>query len=175
MKTISSIVYPESLQSSSGMPIFILDNLRSAFNVGSIFRSAEAVSPAAVFLTGICCRPGNRKLSHTSRGTHAIVPWRYFPKAVDAAQWAISSGRTLVAVENISDAIPIWEAEFPLSTAFMLGNEALGLSEGLSSLSHFSVYLPQSGERTCINVSSMAAVLAAEIQRRRWKVRIGLQ
>ncbi len=155
------------------MPIFILDNLRSAFNVGSVFRSAEAVRPAAVFLTGICCRPGNRKLAHTSRGTHAIVPWRYFPQAVNAAQWVIGSGRTLVAVENISGAVPIWEADFPLSSAFMLGNEAMGLEEGLSSMSHVSVYLPQSGERTCINVSSMAAVLAAEIQRRRRVNRMG--
>ena len=150
------------------MPIFLLDNLRSAFNVGSVFRTAEALYPAAVFLTGICCRPGNRKLSHTSRGTYAVVPWRYFNKAADAAIWAKDSGRMLVAVENSEDAVPLWEARFDLSSAFMLGNEADGLNPEIAEMADLSVYYPQSGTRKCINVSSTAAVIAAEIQRRKW-------
>jgi len=149
------------------MPLFLLDNLRSAFNVGSVFRTAEAIWPAAVFLTGICCRPGNRKLSHTSRGTYAVVPWRYFNKAPDAAIWAKESGRMLVAVENSNDAVPLWEARFDLSSAFMFGNEADGLSPALAGMADISVYFPQSGKRKCINVSSIAAVIASEIQRRK--------
>ena len=146
----------------------MLDNLRSAFNVGSVFRTAEAVWPAAVFLTGICCRPGNRKLSHTSRGTYAVVPWRYFNKAVDAAIWAKDSGRMLVAVENSEDAVPVWEASFDSSSAFMLGNEADGLNPALAEMADISICFPQSGIRKCINVSSIAAVIASEIQRRKW-------
>lgn len=153
------------------MPIFLLDNLRSAFNVGSVFRTAEAVSPAAVFLTGICCRPGNRKLGHTSRGTHASVPWRYFRLAREAALWAMESGRTLVAVENTEDSGIIWEAEIPPSSVFMLGNEALGLDPALSGMAQLKVRFPQTGSRKCINVSSTAAIIAGEIQRRRMSVR----
>lgn len=152
---------------SRGMPIFLLDNLRSAFNVGSVFRSAEAVSPAAVFLTGICCRPGNRKLGHTSRGTHASVPWRYFQLAREAARWAMESGRTLVAVENTEDSRILWEADIPLSSAFMLGNEATGLDPELSRMARLKVRFPQTGSRKCINVSSTAAIIAGELQRRR--------
>jgi len=154
-------VYSESLFSSSDTPLFILDNLRSAFNVGSVFRTAEALHPAAVFLTGICCRPGNRKLSHTSRGTYAIVPWRYFNKAADAAIWAKESGRMLVAVENSEDAVPLWEARCDLSSAFMFGNEADGLNPEIAGMADISIYFPQSGTRKCINVSSTAAVIAA--------------
>jgi len=150
------------------VPLFILDNLRSAFNVGSVFRTTEAILPAALFLCGICCRPGNRKLSHTSRGTHSTIPWRYFEKAIDAAIWAKNSGRLLVAVENSAEAVPIWEAGFDLSSAFMFGNEADGLSPDIAEIADLSVYYPQSGVRTCINVSSTAAVIAAEIQRRKW-------
>ncbi|RKZ10220.1 TrmH family RNA methyltransferase [Candidatus Fermentibacteria bacterium] len=168
LKTIVPSVYSESLFSSSGMPLFILDNLRSAFNVGSVFRTAEALYPAAVFLTGICCRPGNRKLSHTSRGTYATVPWRYFKQAEDAAIWAKKSGRMLVAVENSQDAVPLWEADYDLSSAFMFGNEADGLSPALAGMADISIYYPQSGIRKCINVSSIAAIIAAEIQRRKW-------
>ena len=167
LKTIVPSVYSESLGSSSGMPLFLLDNLRSAFNVGSVFRTVEALYPAAVFLTGICCRPGNRKLSHTSRGTHAVVPWRYFSKASDAAIWAKESGRMLVAVENSSDAVPLWDARFDLSSAFMFGNEADGVNPEIAEMADLSIYYPQSGIRKCINVSSIAAVIASEIQRRR--------
>ena len=172
MKAISGPVYSGTLLGSSGMPVFLLDNLRSAFNVGSVFRTAEAISPCAVFLTGICCRPGNRKLAHTSRGTHAAVPWRYFGSAVNAARWALSSGRTLVAVENSVDSSPLWDADIPLSAAFMMGNEALGLDPALSKMAHMKVMFPQSGERRCINVSSTAAIIAAEIQRLRHSAQV---
>ncbi len=168
LKTIVPEVYPESLFSSSGMPVFLLDNLRSAFNVGSIFRTVEAIKPAAVFLTGICCRPGNRKLAHSSRGTYAVVPWRYFAEASDAAVWVKESGRMLVAVENSDNAVPIWKAGFELSSAFMFGNEANGLQPDIAEMADLTVRFPQTGERECINVSSIAAVIAAEIQRRKW-------
>lgn len=135
--------------------------------MGSVFRTAEAVRPVAVFLTGICCRPGNRKLSHTSRGTHAEVPWRYFRDALDAALWARGSGRTLVAVENTAEAASLWDADLPLSAAYMLGNEAMGLSAGLSRIADLHVMIPQTGLRRCINVSSTAAIVAAELLRRR--------
>ncbi|MBD3278338.1 MAG: TrmH family RNA methyltransferase [Candidatus Aegiribacteria sp.] len=167
MKTISSSVYSESLFGSSGMPLFILDNLRSAYNVGSVFRTAEAIHPCGIFLTGICCRPGNRKLAHTSRGTYAAVPWRFFREAEKALEWALESGRTVVAVENVPGALPLWEADFSLSSAFILGNEALGVKEELMGMAHKKVFFPQSGSRHCLNVSSTAALIAAEIQRRR--------
>lgn len=149
------------------MPIFILDNLRSAFNVGSVFRSAEAVHPAAVFLAGICCLPDNRKLRRTARGTQASVPWRYFQSTAEAVEWAAASGRTIVAVENTPDAVPLWEARFPSSPAFLLGNEAEGLGRGLVEAADVRVFFPQTGERSCINVSSTAAMVAFELQRRR--------
>jgi 23S rRNA (guanosine2251-2'-O)-methyltransferase len=166
--TMSSSVYSESLHGSRGMPIFVLDNFRSAFNVGSVFRTAEAVSPAAVFLTGICCLPDNRKLRSTARGTQASVPWRYFEDSVEAVEWARASGRTVIAVENTSEAIPIWEAPFASSPAFLLGNEALGLDPALIGAADLCVFFPQSGARNCINVSSTAALVAFELQRRRF-------
>lgn len=150
------------------MPVFLLDNLRSAFNVGSIFRTVEAIQPAAVFLTGICCRPGNRKLAHSSRGTYAVVPWRYFSEAAEAAAWARETGRMLVAVENSENAIPIWKAQFELSSTFMFGNEADGLQPDIAEMADITIQFPQTGDRRCINVSSIAAVIAAEIQRRKW-------
>ncbi len=147
-------------------PLFILDSLRSAFNVGSIFRTAEAVSPWGVILCGITARPGGRKVGRTSRGTHSQVPWRWFEDTVSAVELA-SEKRMIVSVENCPGAVPLHLARFPLNTAFILGNEADGVSPDALGMSEMKVVIPQSGERRSINVSSTAAVIAWEIQRRR--------
>lgn len=147
-------------------PLFVLDSLRSAFNVGSIFRTAESISPCGVVLCGITARPGGRKVGRTSRGTHAAVPWRWFPDSVSAAD-VISLRRTIVSVENTPDAVPLHAAEFPEASAFVFGNEAEGISKEVLALSGMKVMIPQTGLRGCINVSSTAAMVAWEIQRRR--------
>lgn len=155
------------------MPLFVLDNLRSAYNVGSIFRLADAISPAGVILTGICCRPPNPKLGRTSRGTHASVPWLYMPTLLEALRWVRGTGRQLVAVENGPGARTVFEAALEPSAAFLLGNEALGVQRRALERADIRVTFPQTGERECINVSSMAAVVATELQRRRGTGGIG--
>ncbi len=150
------------------MPLFVLDNLRSAFNVGSVFRTAESVSPAGVILTGICCRPGGRKLAHTARGTQATVPWRYFREVREALLWCRGTGRRLVALEGGDGALPLWEAGLGDGDALFLGNEAEGLCPEVLRGADVRVRFPQSGRRDCINVSSTAAIAAAEIARGRW-------
>ena len=147
-------------------PLFVLDSLRSAFNVGSIFRTAESVSPWGVLLCGITATPGGRKVGHTSRGTHATVPWRWFESVLTAVELA-STGRMIVAVENTSDAVPLHLARFPLNSAFVLGNEAGGVNPEVLACCEMRVVVPQTGQRRCINVSSTAAMLAWEVQRRR--------
>lgn len=147
-------------------PLFVLDSLRSAFNVGSVFRTAESVSPWGVLLCGITARPGGRKVGRTSRGTHGTVPWRWFESVSEALEH-LSSGRIAVALENTSDAIPLHMARFPLPPAFVLGNEAEGISREVIGSCEMKVFVPQSGKRRCINVSSTAAMVAWEMQRRR--------
>jgi tRNA G18 (ribose-2'-O)-methylase SpoU len=149
------------------MPLFVLDSLRSAYNVGSVFRLADAVRPAGVVLTGICCRPPNPKLGRASRGTHATVPWIYAPTMTEAARWIRGTGRQLVAAENGPGSVSLFEAALDPSAAFVLGNEAEGIQPGVVEQADLRISFPQSGERQCINVSSMAAVIAAELQRRR--------
>jgi len=159
--------YSADLHSSSGAPILLLDNLRSAFNVGSAFRVAEAISPCHVFLTGCCARPGGRKLAHTARGTQNTVLWKYFESSADAAAWISGTGRRLVVLEPLPEAIPIFEAPFGISDAFVFGNEALGVSSGVLAAADMRVYMPQTGTRGCMNVAGAIAATAMEIQRRR--------
>lgn len=154
------------LMFTENYPLFILDSLRSAYNVGSVFRTAESISPCGVVLCGITAKPGGRKVGRTSRGTHALVPWRWFDSAREAVEMS-GHGRLTVCVENTPDAIPLHLAEFPMASAFVLGNEADGISADVLEMCSMKVAIPQTGRRLCINVSSTAAMLAWEIQRRR--------
>ena len=134
--------------------------------MGSVFRTAESISPSGVILAGISARPGGRKVGRTSRGTHGLVPWRWFPLATEAVRYAQSS-RMVVALENTPDAVPLHLADFSLDAAFVLGNEADGISNEVLEMCQMKIIIPQSGLRCCINVSSTAAMIAWEIQRRR--------
>jgi len=147
-------------------PLFILDSLRSAFNVGSLFRTAESISPCGVLLAGISPRPGGRKVGRTSRGTHGTVPWRWFATSLKAVEYAECT-RMIIAVENTQDAVPLHKAQFPMNAAFVLGNEADGISGDVLEICSMKIIVPQSGSRRCINVASTAAMIAWEIQRRR--------
>lgn len=150
-----------------GTTIFILDGFRSAYNVGAVFRIAEAVFPAVVFPCGISALPGGRKVGRTSRGTHATVPWRWFPTAFDACSWALEAGCGLFVLENAPGAVPLSLAEFPAESAIVLGNEAEGVSGELWDLSPRVLFIPQAGERRCVNVASAAAMVGWELLRRR--------
>lgn len=134
--------------------------------MGSVFRTAESISPSGVILTGISARPGGRKVGRTSRGTHGLVPWRWFPVTADAIL-CIQKNRMVIAVENTPEAIPLHLADFSLNSAFVLGNEADGISDEVLVMCKMKIIVPQSGLRRCINVSSTAAMIAWEIQRRR--------
>lgn len=150
-----------------GTTIFILDGFRSAYNVGAVFRIAEAVFPSAVFPCGISALPGGRKVGRTSRGTHATVPWRWFPTAFEAASWAVGAGFSLFVVENTPGALPLHEAGLRAGSALVFGNEAEGVSRGVWELSPRVLVIPQYGERGCVNVASAAAMVGWEIIRGR--------
>lgn len=169
-ETASSAPAFPRLHSPGNTPLFILDNFRSAFNVGSAFRTAEAASPSAVFLCGVSAVPGNRKLAHSARGTQKSVPWRYFERTVEAVDWAGETGRRIVALERSGDSVSILEAQFDPSDAFVFGNEALGICPEALARAGIKVHVVQTGSRNCLNVSSVIAIVAAEIQRRRLRV-----
>ena len=106
-------------------------------------------------------------MGRTSRGTHGLVPWRWFPDAREAALGAVKAGFSLFVVENSPGAHPLQSAPFPGSTALVFGNEAEGVSPEVIALAMGTVVIPQAGERRCLNVASAAAAVAWEILRRR--------
>ena len=138
---------------------FVLDNLRSAFNVGSIFRICDTLRVKGLFLCGYTAFPPHAKLEKTALGTIDYVPWKYFKTTMEAVEHLQAKGVQVWAAETTSGSIPYSEAVFPSKLGFVLGNEALGVSRGVLELCNGLIEIPLRGYKNSLNVASACAVL----------------
>jgi tRNA G18 (ribose-2'-O)-methylase SpoU len=143
----------------------VLDNLRSAFNVGSIFRLADAARAAEVIPCGYTACPPHHKLEQTSLGTTDSVPWRRFHDTEEAIADLKSGGTQVVAVETVTGATPFHRFKYRFPVAVVLGNEALGISRSVLKLCDGIVELPVFGYKNSINVATAGAIILYELLR----------
>lgn len=143
----------------------VLDNIRSAFNTGSIFRTADACGIAHVHLCGMTAHPPNVKLAKTALGAFDYVPWTYHARTEDAVAALRMEGIPLVAVEVADTAVPLFGFAWPKPVAIMFGNEVTGISSSLLDCSHAVVRIPMRGFKNTINVATAFGIVAYEIAR----------
>lgn len=137
----------------------VLDRLRSAFNVGNIFRLADAARAESIVTCGYTASPPHPKLAKTARGCDQCVPSRSVDTAADAIQELKADGFTVYAVETVSRAQAVWDTVFQFPAALVFGNEALGISKEALGLCDEFVMLPCLGVKNSINVGNCAAVV----------------
>ncbi|MBD3241798.1 MAG: TrmH family RNA methyltransferase [Chitinivibrionales bacterium] len=141
-------------------PLYIvLDNLRSAFNVGAIFRLCDAMRVEGLLLCGYTAHPPHVKLEKTSLGTIDYVPWHWFPTALEAVSWLRERGIAVWAAETCSHAVPYTQATWPERVALVLGNEALGVSRNVLEACDTVVEIPLYGFKNSVNVATACAVV----------------
>ena len=148
--------------------ILILDNLRSAFNVGSIFRTAECFGVSHIYLCGYTPTPENKKVQKTAMGTSEYVEWSTHLSIETLLDEMKEDGFTIYAVETTSNAKDLSQTSFKKKCALILGNEALGISEKTLKLADEIVQIPLSGWKNSLNVGVCAAICCYEISRQ-WK------
>lgn len=139
--------------------VIVLDNLRSAFNVGNIIRLAEATGVEKVCTCGYTASPPHPKLAKTARGCDSLVPCQHCEETGSALALLKQTGHTVYGVETVEDARSVWEVSFDFPAAFVLGNEALGISREALALCDEFVELPCFGVKNSINVGNCAAVV----------------
>ena len=148
---------------------FILDNIRSAFNVGSIFRSADGVGVSEIFLCGYTPTPENLALQKTSLGSSEFVSWSVHLKAEDVIQKLQNKKIKIVALETATNSKSIYDNPvLPGPTAFLVGNERFGLEPKILALADEVRHIPLQGYKNSLNVSSALTVAAFE-WKRTWK------
>jgi len=158
--------FGKDLDSVSRRPIHVvLDNLRSAYNVGSIFRTADATLVERIYTCGITPHPPNPKVKKTSLGATRFVPWQHFDSTLDAVQHLASRRIPLYAFELTSKSRNLFTTEFPSPVAVLLGSETDGVSRDVLAAADEIVAIPMGGFKNSLNVSVAAGVIIYEIER----------
>lgn len=169
VRSFDSPFGPEEFKKIARRPVFaILENLRSAFNVGSIIRAADCALVQKVYLCGITAHPPHKKLEKTALGALSYVPSEYKSNAMDAVIELKEKGISVVALELTNRSRVIWEYRFPLPVGLVLGNEALGVSQEVLALVDEIIEIPMLGFKNSINVAVAFGIAVYEIQRQYW-------
>lgn len=148
-------------------PIFgILDNLRSAHNVGSIFRTCDGAGASHLAVCGYSPVPPHRHLAKTALGATEIVPWTHFESVEEAIADARGRGALVLALEYTPESVPLSEVELRFPVALVAGNEKDGLCAETIALCDKTVHLPMLGHKNSLNVSVAFGVAIYEVLRR---------
>lgn len=152
---------PDKQRSTAPLKV-IADNIRSAFNVGAIFRTAECFGAEEVLLSGYSATPQDEKASRTSMGADSFVPWRSFTHAREAIAAAKDLGYKIVALETVEHAACLDHFEWPEKTALLVGNERFGIDQALLNLADHVVRIPVFGKKNSLNVGIAFGIAVAD-------------
>ena len=148
----------------------LLDNVRSAWNVGSMFRTADAAGLAGLYLCGLTATPPRPDLEKTALGATQTVPWDYWPDAAACARALRAAGLPLVVLEQAPGAVGWEQAELPFPHCFVVGHEVRGVAPELVAQADLVVEIPMFGAKHSLNVAVSFGLLAYEA-RRQWQRR----
>ncbi|HWA83543.1 MAG TPA: TrmH family RNA methyltransferase [Fimbriimonadaceae bacterium] len=139
---------------------FLLQDWEDAYNVGGMFRVADACGASQLFMSGRTPMPPDPQISVTSLGHHRRIPFEHFEKHDAAALHAKELGYQLVAVEVAEGAVLYSEFEWPDKVCLVLGNEVNGVYGSVMKHRDAAVFIPMYGKGRSMNVHVAAAVVA---------------
>lgn len=145
----------EEYHDSSKTPIYILlDNIRSAQNVGSFFRTADAFRCEKLMLCGITARPPHKEIEKTALGATNTVNWKHYPTTLEAIEELKREGIQVFGVEQITGSISLeqWKVEGN-SIALVFGSEVGGISDEVVNQLDGAIEIPMIGTKHSLNVS----------------------
>lgn len=149
--------------------IAVLENIRSAYNVGSVFRTSDAFLLEGIYLTGYTARPPHKEIRKTALGAEDTVAWEYFPNAITAIEQLKNAGYKVFAVEQVKDSLSLEKINFNYSDkiAVVFGNEVTGVEQETILHCDGCIEIPQLGMKHSLNIATAAGVVLWEIVRNR--------
>ena len=143
----------------------IVEDLRSSFNVGAIFRTADCLRVDHLYLTGYTATPHNNGTQKAALGADTSVPWTYHPNVHDSINKARSDGFTIWGLETSDVASPLFNSTAPKKVALLLGNERFGIRPETLRLCDQMIEIPTFGQKNSLNVSHCIAISGYELVR----------
>jgi tRNA G18 (ribose-2'-O)-methylase SpoU len=144
----------------------LLDNVRSMYNVGSFFRTADAIGLEKLYLCGITAYPPKSAISKTALGAEEAVPWEHHAEALETLAMLRARGYEIAAVETSLHSIDLfdWRPNFPVCVLF--GHEVDGVRPELLATADTHVRLPMLGRKHSLNVATAGGVVLYELLRK---------
>jgi 23S rRNA (guanosine2251-2'-O)-methyltransferase len=161
--TLGSEVY-ENIQQ---LPVcVVLENVRSLYNVGAFFRTADAVALEKLYLTGITGHPPQNMIKKTALGAEETVPWIHVRQTETSIEGLRSANYEIAAIETSSHSVDLfdWRPRFPVCVLF--GHETDGLTPAVAAMADTHVRIPMLGRKHSLNVASAGAVVLFELLRK---------
>ena len=147
--------------------VLVLDNIRSAHNVGSAFRTADAFKADRIFLCGICATPPSAEIHKSALGAEDSVPWEHCGDTLATVKKLREEGYTIVSVEQTRNSVSL-EKFHPREGsryALVFGNEVDGVQQSVVDESDFSLEIPQYGTKHSLNVSVSVGIVMWQLRR----------
>ncbi len=152
----------EEFRSAEKTPlVVVLDHVRSLYNVGSVFRTADAFRLQGICLCGITATPPHPEIHKTALGAEDSVQWNYFAQTQEAVNWLKENGYTLLAIEQCqgSTMLQDFRVEKDKKYAIILGNEVKGVQQEVVDMCDGCIEIPQFGTKHSMNVSVTAGIV----------------
>lgn len=177
LRTVDESIVKEQTANIVRHPIyFILENVYDTYNIGGLFRLADAIGVSKMYLCGQMEIPPNSKIKKASIGTYKVVPWEYKRSSVEAiyelrnskSQIPISkqipnSNIQIIAVEQNAKSVPYTQIKYSFPVALILGNETFGVTEETLALVDHIAEIPMWGINRSLNVIVSAAVVSYHV------------
>ena len=150
--------------------VVVLDNIRSAHNVGSAFRSSDSFKADRVCLCGICAVPPSAEIHKSALGAENSVQWEHYDDTMDAIRELRDNGFTIVSIEQTEKSVSLdkFIPEKGRKYALVFGNEVEGVRQDVVDASDLSIEIPQFGTKHSLNVSVCVGIVL-------WHLRMGRQ
>lgn len=155
----------EEFKKKRKIPVtIVLDDIRSAYNVGSIFRTADSFLLKKIILCGITATPPHKEIHKTALGANKSVDWSYEKDVINTLNCLKNKGSIIVSIEQTSKSIKLQNLNLSKGKEYVLvfGNEVHGIKDEIISLSDFTVEIPQFGTKHSLNVSVCAGIILWE-------------
>ena len=157
----------EEFKEAEKLPlIVVLDDVRSLYNVGSVFRSCDAFRVEAVYLCGITATQPNAEIHKTALGGEDSVDWKYFATADEAVKALHEDGVFVYSIEQVEGSTKLQDLQLePRRYAVVFGNEVKGVHQSVVDASDGCLEIPQFGTKHSLNVSVTAGIVVWEFAR----------
>jgi len=151
---------PEEYQEKQKQPIVVvLDNIRSAMNVGSFFRTSDAMAISKIYLCGITAQPPHKEITKTAIGATETVDWQHFDEIKSLIGELKTDGFKIIGVEQTTKSVPLTTFEGSERIALVFGNEVDGLSASILEHLDACIEIEQFGTKHSLNVSVCGGIV----------------